>query len=117
MKKPSKELTAKWYKKLEKSGFVDIEDVNSDKEFLKKWDSQYFKRRYTPETFYAKQAYYQNAQDVLAEYKFNNAVDKKLYEMHANGLSHADIAKKTGYSKSAVQKVLFRLRREVKGDN
>jgi hypothetical protein len=97
-----KELQEKWYKKLEKSGFKDIEQ-----------DEYYFadghgvstidKRRVTWEI---QQEYYRLATHFLNDHKFKNRFEQIVWEYHSNGMSVRDIAdtlnkvrrKKTDYN-------------------
>lgn len=83
------QLKAKWYKKLEKSGFEDIE---SDENNLKVWSS-IFARKNSPEVWQARAEYYQMATNFLEDYKFSNDVEKIVWEYHSNGISMRDISK------------------------
>lgn len=83
-----KKLQEKWYKKLEKSGFHDIE---SDEDNLKVWSS-IFAAKHTKEVLQAKISYYQMASSFLEEYKFSSNVDKIIWEYHTNGIGVRDIA-------------------------
>ena len=87
--KEFKELKAKWYKKLEEKGFNDIEQ---DEEHLKAWHSHYFRERYSPSRFEAKQEYYRAASKFFHDYKFENPTDKSIWRLHVEGLSSRDIA-------------------------
>lgn len=111
-KKPSslKELQDKWYKKLEKSGFQDIE---SDEDNLKVWSSVFF-ARHSIEQIQAKQAYYQMATNFLEDNNFENKRDRIIWEYHANGISYRDISKvlkrvRIKLSHTAVQNIVHKL--------
>lgn len=78
-----KTLKAIWYKKLEKSGFEDIE---AEDERLKAWSSQ-FKRQRSVDSWEAKAAYYSMADSFLNDYKFASRIERIIWEYHANGLS------------------------------
>jgi len=88
---------------------------NSPNEYLKQWHSQYFVRRYTTETFEAKRQLWQDKLDFLNSYDFKNKADYDLWEMHANGLSMSEIAKKLNCAKSKVFKEITRIKREALG--
>lgn len=84
------ELKEKWYKKLEKSGFDDIE---TDEDNLKEWDTSIFSR-YNQHTIGAKEEYFRLAGQFLNTYQFKNKRDRLIWELHAEGLSFNDIAKR-----------------------
>lgn len=110
-KQPSFEETqAKWYKKLERSGFEDIE---SDQNNLKVWSSVFF-ARHSIEQIQAKQAYYQMATNFLGDHKFETRREKIIWEYHANGISYRDISKtlkrvNVKLSHTAVQNIVHKL--------
>lgn len=94
MAKPKKPRTLKqeqefWYKKLKAEGF---EDVESDEHHLKFYTSQ-FAAKFIPETWQAKANYYQMATNFLEEYKFDNNLERAVWEYHVNAISYRDIAK------------------------
>jgi hypothetical protein len=89
-----------WYKKLKESGFEDIEDVSSPREYLKTWHSNYFYQRYTPESFEFKQEYYRKASLFLHMYSFEwfpgssivNWMEREIWRQHSEGISLRAIA-------------------------
>lgn len=135
MSKEFKALRDKWYRKLAKSGFKEIEDVNSPNEMLKRWDSTWFMGRtsarpggkdYTEtksiNSPYAKasdsgakfrqiQEYYYLAEHFLGEYQFAKVVHKRYWDMHSKGLSNREIAIKTKHSRKLINTVI----KELKG--
>jgi hypothetical protein len=105
--------TAKWYAKLKRDGFDDIE---SDEDNLKVWSTIFFKK-HSIEQIQAKQAYYQMATNFLNDYKFNNNRERIIWEYHANGISLRDIGKvlkkakiKKATNRTDVWKVVKRLK-------
>ena len=82
-------LKDEWYKKLEDSGFQDIEQ---DEERLKSWSSQRYIHS-DPVNWAAKFAYHQMATNFLEEYRFKNKLEQAIWEYHANGLSAREIVK------------------------
>lgn len=78
-----------WYKKLAKEGFTDIEN---DEDHLKFYTSR-FAADFTQETWAAKTAYYQMAENFLNDYKFETHLERAIWEYHTNALSYRDIAK------------------------
>jgi hypothetical protein len=106
-----KKLRAKWYAKLKKSGFEDIE---SDDDNLKDWSSK-FEREKSLTSWKAKESYYYMATSFLNSYRFVTELEKAIWEYHSNGLSHATIAnllKKTKIktNRTTVGLVIKRLR-------
>lgn len=82
-------LKTKWYGKLKKSGFEDIE---SDEDNLKVWSSIFYLRR-SNISWEAKASYYQMASNFLEEYKFTSNIEKIIWEYHSNGIGVRDISK------------------------
>lgn len=109
-----------WYKKLEKSGFVDIEQ---DEDNLKKWSSVFTKEvgKHSLEVWKIKAEYFQMATNFLEEYKFDNNIEKVIWEYHANGLRIREIAdllkkarvKSVGVKKSNIYNIIKRLKNSM----
>jgi hypothetical protein len=97
--KELKKLEAKWYKKLAKEGFEDIEQ---DENNLKQWHNHFFFARYDADSFNSKAEYFQLAGAFLHEYEFANEVEKKIWELHADGLPLTEIYKVLANSGSKV---------------
>lgn len=89
-----KRLQAKWYKKLSKTGFKDIESKVAGREVLNMWDSVYFHSTYTAEEFEAKRRYFELARHFLDSHVFENSLEKWIWSQHSEGFSSHDIAKK-----------------------
>ena len=92
--KKFKDLQKKWYSKLKEEGFKEIEDTNSDKEFIKTWDSKYFSIKYkaSPDAYEAKAEYYRAATSFLESHQFKDVIEKEVWSMHAEGFSLRDTA-------------------------
>lgn len=85
-----KKLKSIWDKKLEKSGFVDIETKNGK---LKDWSSKFaHKERSLPNT-QSKLEYYRMAENFLNEYTFESTMELVIWEYHTNAISARDITK------------------------
>lgn len=113
--KAFKELEKKWYTKLEKSGFKDIEQPDGN---LKVWASSACKNYAEPNVRAAKEEYYRMAGQFLYDYKFTSAIDKFAWKHHANGVSIRSIvgllAKKGIKSnKRTIHEKLQRLAKEM----
>lgn len=82
-----KKLQARWYAKLEKDGFVDIE----------KSEDEYMVR---PEVFNAEPLEYSGGTDyrlmceeILEQTKFRTEIHRQIFKLHAAGLSERQIEK------------------------
>lgn len=82
-------LKEKWYKKLEDSGYRDIEQ---DENHLKEWDSYAFKSRYNKHLYASKETYFQLAGQFLHTFEFESKRHKVIWELHSNGMSITQIA-------------------------
>lgn len=111
MRKPSKKLIETWDKKLAKAGHVEIED--RDTGMLKTWSDHYFRRRYSPEAFAAKQRYYELCTDWLNDGFFDTGTEKEIWDMHSNGLTLVEIAAKVKMSKTKVNEIIFKIRKQA----
>lgn len=108
MKLKSKEfekLKAEWYKRLEKSGFKDIEQ---DEDTLKKTTyERLYKRDMIRLPF--TQRYYELATHLLQTFKFESSTDRAIWSHHANGKTVREIMERTDKSRFLVQKTIERL--------
>lgn len=114
-KQQLKQLQKKWYKKLKDTGFNDIEDTDSVNEMLKTWDSHYFIYVTTPEQFQARSDYYDRCSTFLNEHKFLTKLDKKIWELHSEGIPLRTAAKQVNKSVAFVFKATRRLRAAMNG--
>lgn len=95
-----KELNDKWQKKLEKSGFEDIEQGYEPNRYLKRWDSTWFtNRRHGAQGTLEQMTYFQECTRFLNEYKFENALDKQIWACHSEGLTVAQTVTLLNYRK------------------
>lgn len=86
------ELRKVWYKKLKKSGFIDIEVNDYD---LKNPSYRYshldrrakFTMQQAQIHWAAKQEYYYLANHFLNDHKFSSLRERNIWEYHANGVS------------------------------
>lgn len=109
-----KELQSKWYAKLKRSGFDDIE---KSEDALHTYDKRYFNKTYDLPRFLAKQEYYRLAGQFLHEYKDFTPFERKVWELHAEGMSIFDIVsvirKKQKTSRDSVHSVIKKFRKEM----
>jgi hypothetical protein len=88
--KEFQKLKKLWYKKAEKSGFVDIEQ---DEYNLKIWTGHRIKAKYTPDSYLAKQEYFIMAGQFLYEHDFDSKLERTVWAYHAEGKSVPEILK------------------------
>src|SRR5271166_5977613 len=93
--KAFKELQAKWYKKLEKEGFEEIEQEDGN---LKHWSSRVFAAKFNGVFFEDKKSYYESVETYyrtaghfLNEYDFKSDKDRLIWELHSEGFSVREI--------------------------
>lgn len=108
------ELKNKWYEKLKKKGFNDIEQ---DEEHLKQWSS-YFKIKYHKTTFEAREEYYRLAGKFLHDNKFKSKTDFFIWNQHSSGATMAKIKdrlKEKGivFQFNKIHEVIHRLAKEM----
>jgi hypothetical protein len=77
-----KALTEKWYDRLKKEGFEDIE---SSPDQLKQWHAHRIPCYYTPETYKDKEEYYRLAGQFLHDYEFEKEFDRQVWKLHSEG--------------------------------
>lgn len=91
-------LKKEWYKRLENSGFQDIEQ---DEDNLKSWSvSKGVRNRNNGasaqqvlENREARETYYRLAGQFLHDYRFTSRTDRLIWEKHSDGESIRDIVK------------------------
>lgn len=101
-----KKLQTEWYRKLEKSGFEDIETHQNGKDFLKVWHSAYFQTKYSPASFEFKREYYRAAALFLQRHVFETEREKKIWERHSEGWSLRRIAREFRTKVCRVHKIV-----------
>jgi hypothetical protein len=89
--KDFKALQKKWEERLKKEGFEDIERKEGR---LKSGSVENVRYLYTTEQFNIKEEYYRLAGQFLHEYKFKSSVERKIWELHSEGMSVRNIIKK-----------------------
>ncbi len=109
-------LKSKWDKKLEKSGFQDIEDTDSPLEFLKVWHDSYFKNRNKVKSFFDVQRYYELATQLIHTYPFRTIKERNVWTMHAEGKSEREIARDCKCTDWVVRKTIKKVRLAIRRD-
>lgn len=77
-----------WYDKLKQSGFDDIELSDT----TLKLGSEQFRRPRSMHGWQAKAAYYQMASNFLNDHRFDNRLERIIWQYHSEGISVRDIA-------------------------
>lgn len=102
-----KKLKAKWDKKLASTGFNDIENADGS-----------LKASTHPRTIALalqekeeRDAYYTIASQLLHTHPFANAVEKKIWEMHCEGISIRDIMSKLKIGHHKIELVIDEMRK------
>lgn len=88
--KEFKKLQAEWDKKLKDSGFNDAEQRKDEN--LKNW-SCLFSTKHTPVQAEAKYEYYRACGHFLHEYKFSEEAERRMFQLHSEGVSMRGIVK------------------------
>ncbi len=104
--KKFRDLQRTWYKKLAKTGFVDAENTDKRKEDMLLQNTQRRLQRYGTERRLALQRYYELAGHFYWDFKFDTSREKRVWEMHSQGLTGYEIAQKLGMSKSVVYRMV-----------
>lgn len=115
MSQDFKKLKAKWYRKLKKSGFEDIEDIDSPKEFLIKWHSKCFQSHNTPEEFKERVKYFEQRTYFATAYTFSSPLEERVWCLHSDGYTYREIAKMTDSNKDKVNKIIKALTKVMRG--
>lgn len=113
--KQFKALQNKWYRKLKKEGFEDVEDTNSPNEFLKKWHTYDFKTKYQKGNAESITDYYRLASQFLHDYSFETGTEKKVWELHAGGHSIRKIEKLLRIDRNRVHKIIRTIKKAMIG--
>lgn len=101
-----KALQKKWYEKLASKGFEDAED---SEQYLKTWES--FQGKLTNNAYSSSKAdYYRLARQFLNDYTFKTKKERKIFEMHVEGIGYRPIAKKFKTYKNKIAEIVQNLR-------
>ena len=104
--RPSKKLLAKWNKKLRESGFVDVE--RPDGLFVDYHREALLKKRPNV-VVQATREYYDIAAAFTYEHTWQSVLDRRIWELHVQGLSALKIGKLVRRCASVVKLRLRRL--------
>lgn len=81
-----------WNEKLARSGFQDAEDFSLPEPALKSWHS--FKWRESQARAVESKHYFELAHELLHTFAFRSALYRKVWELHCEGLSVRQIARR-----------------------
>jgi hypothetical protein len=105
-----------WYRKLIESGFEDIEKCflnNQDESYLRKWDGFYFQLRYHTSRFKMIRDYYRYTSYFLENYCFDSIKEKRIWEMHSEGIPVRKISHILSLTVWCIQKTIQKLRKKM----
>ncbi len=109
-------LQTEWYNKLKEEGFEDIEQ-DGEERLLKEWDFNFFRNKYDEITYQTTLIYYDKAKKLLKTYPFRNDTHRSIWQMHCNGLTEREIAKRVGtYKKSMIHHILSPIKKTIRRD-
>ncbi len=110
-KKQLKKLQALWAKKLERSGFFDIERANGT---LKNHDAYRVREmNANHDVMAARQRYYELARQFYHANTFETSREKRVWHMHSEGESTYTIAGETKSSQSDIDRIVRRLAKKM----
>lgn len=107
--KQLKKLQQTWQRKLERSGFEDVERPNGT---LKNYDSYRLREmNMTGDVLQARQRYYELARHFYNDHTFETSLEKEVWRLHSEGVTYKEIVKaiKRRVSWSSVQRIVVRL--------
>lgn len=110
-------LQKTWYRKIKNDGFKDIESENGLS--LKEWNSNFFKNRLVYIKYQCTLQYYQKGSEILQTYSFENQYEKKIWQLHMEGMTVRQIAKTLkSYKKkkSTIHTIIEKIARTIKRD-
>lgn len=110
-----KKRQAEWYLKLKRQGFDDIEGLDGELIDQKSVADDLRRRvHFKSDLFEINESYWSWAADALYHATFKSARDKRIWAMHAEGLSCADIAGKIRLERSWISRKLVKIARYIK---
>lgn len=123
--KEFKKLKNKWYKKLEESGFDDIEYTGESDGVLQTFDSYKARKMlkdWSAVTLEGTEEYFRLARQFLHSHQFEDVREKLIWEAHSEGVGIREIikiVKGRGYSayRDLIQRVLKKLAIEMRTAN
>lgn len=92
--KDFKKIQKEWYAKAKASGYEDIEEDSHGEQRLKKYVANYLWLKHRPDRYALQANYYRAAGHFLYDHKFKNELEKKIWTLHAEGVSVRIIAER-----------------------
>lgn len=102
-----KRLQKEWYDKLKASGFKDIEN---GRESNCVWQDAHVINNGKYNRFYSNVDYYRQAGIFLHHFQFESPTDRAVWDLHTNGCTFRDIAKRLNCKVHVVLKIVHKLR-------
>lgn len=101
-------LHKEWQKKLEDSGFVDVEQADGH---LKQYHASLFRRKKTKTFNSTKKEYYRIAGQFLHMHRFKNQLEHDIWSAHCVGKSFREIGEVKNISEQKVRRTVERIRK------
>lgn len=108
-KKKFQKLKDKWYKKLSKEGFEDIE--NTDGSLKTTIDPRTAAKAFKVQQ--STEEYYRDAAKFLHSHQFESGLHKRIWEMHCEGMGAVRISKRLSLKTSSIDKLLFQYKKQA----
>lgn len=91
--KQFKTLQKTWYKKLKKSGFVDVESSENLNKTRYSFPIIEDAKHEAPVSYVAKRDYYIMAEHFLNSYPFENDLEREIWKFHTHGIGYLESLK------------------------
>lgn len=120
--KKFRDVLNKWYDKLEKEGFQDIENRdNPDGPMRGDFSSSNSRRALTRATLDLREVYFSDAENFLNSFDFDSSRDEVIWRLHSTGMSARAISaslKLAGFkkkiSKTTVSRIIGKYRKMMR---
>lgn len=90
--KQFKKLFQTWNRRLERSGFEDVEDFKQPEPLLRRWTNTRMSH-FTQDEVEDLKVYFARAREVLLTHKFKNKQERRIWELHSEGFFDKEIAR------------------------
>jgi hypothetical protein len=114
-------IQKKWYRRLKKEGFMDIEDHGRSDRPLKVWDSLYFLMPGVSIRIQSTQEYYEWTKEILETHDFKTPSHEAIWMMHSEGFTMTEISNSLTrlqgmrqYTRSGVRDIIQSIKRRIK---
>ena len=113
-RKQYRKLQQKWYAKLKKSGFEDIEESEYK---LKRYDSEWFNKHVDSLRHHSTSQYYVRCHQFGQSYKFESKREEKIWMNYCNGYTLEQIEELVPLKKSQIANIINKLKGIMDGED